>query len=924
MSIDYQETRSNLRVPPSNIEAEESVLGAAMLSADAANSVMDRLASNDFYKPAHQGIFEAVAELFDGNQPIDIITVSDALRRRDELERIGGMSYLTGLIDSVPTASNIDYYANIVEETSLRRRLLAASGDINNLAFQDADIAEVMDQAEQAVFAVAEKRMGEGLMPVRPLLTSALEDIEQLGTRGSEVTGISTGFHDLDRKLAGLHPANLIIIAARPSMGKCLVGETRLVDPKTGEISTIQELVEERDRQGTWHTISLNEAALQLETSAPIDFIDNGMKDTFRLRTRLGREIVATANHPFLTVHGWKELGELELDDAIAVPRRIDSFGVDELPDAEVALLGYLIGDGSLTGPTPRFTTADDEIAEDFARFADDLGFDVSVTPEERAALTYRLKRRRGPSQADVAVASKVSPATVSIALGPDSHRLNETTVDAVRNSAEPLGYVNRGPSPENPFMLLLEQHGLAGTTSHTKFVPPAVFRLPERQMALFLSRLYATDGSAWVHDNMYRIEYATVSERLARDVQHLLLRFGISAKLRKRLVKYGSGRRRAWDVAIQDPASVRRFADRIGIFSKEPKLRAVVETAHSRSRDRAAVDLLPMQVWEIIMEAKGGRSWAEVSEAAGRPRNHNWHVRARRPSRSLAKELAEILESSKLLTLAESDVVWDTVVHIEPAGKRRVYDLTIPSYHNFIANDIVVHNSALATNIALNVARQGHPVAIFTLEMSREEVVQRLLCAVGRVDSQKLRTGQLQEQQWQRVARAAGDLFEAPVYIDDSASLTVTEIRAKCRRLKRQRGLGLVVVDYLQLMTGGNRRTENRQQEIAEISRNLKNLARELAVPIIAVSQLNRALEQRQDKRPMLGDLRESGAIEQDSDVVMFIYRDEYYHPENAENKGVAEVNIAKHRAGATGRVTMTFLAEFTLFSDLGRDVAV
>jgi replicative DNA helicase len=252
------------------------------------------------------------------------------------------------------------------------------------------------------------------------------------------------------------------------------------------------------------------------------------------------------------------------------------------------------------------------------------------------------------------------------------------------------------------------------------------------------------------------------------------------------------------------------------------------------------------------------------------------------------------------------------------------VYDLTVPVHHNFVANDVIVHNSTLATNIAQNVAMKGGTVAIFTLEMSRDEVVQRLLCALGRVDSQKLRTGQLGEQQWQRLATAAGNLFEAPIYVDDSASLTVTEIRAKCRRLKRQRGLDLVVVDYIQLMTGGNRRTENRQQEIAEISRSLKNLARELHVPIIAVSQLNRALEQRQDKRPMLGDLRESGAIEQDSDVVMFIYRDEYYHPENLENKGVAEVNVAKHRAGATGRVDMTFLGEFTLFSDLGRDVAI
>ncbi|MDH3606086.1 MAG: replicative DNA helicase [Acidimicrobiia bacterium] len=924
MAIDYQEGRSQLRVPPSNLDAEESVLGAAMISADAVNLVMDHLEPGDFYKPAHQLIFEAIVELFDANQPVDAITVSDALSRREQLDRMGGIAYLTGLIDTVPTSSNADYYAQIVEENSQRRQLLAASSAIGGLAFEDADISEVMDQAEQAIFKVAEKGMGDGLVAVRPLINKTLEQIEELGSRGSEITGIPTGFKDLDRKLAGLHPANLVVIAARPSMGKCLAGDTLIVDPKTGVRHTIAQLVADPDRQASNHLLTLNVDDYRLAQASAVDFISNGVKETFEVQTRLGRAVTATANHPFLTIDGWKPLDELEVGDAIATPRVVDAFGVDELPDAEVALLGYLIGDGSLTESTPKFSTADSRILEEFTEWADQLDLDVTVSGEDRSAPSYRLVDRRGPSHRDLGNSVGVSPATVSLALGAGSHRLAPNTVSRVRQAAEQLGYRFAGAAPKNRFTARLEEFGLAGTSSHTKFVPEAVFRLPKRQVALFLSRLYATDGSAWVHDNIYRVEYVTVSEQLARDVQHLLLRFGIHSKLRRRMVRYGDSRRQAFELGIQDPEGVNRFADEIGIFSKEDQLAAVRALADSRSVARSEASLLPLEVWQLVLAEKGTRSWADLSEATGRPRNHNWHVNQRRLSRRLLAELADALASPRLASLAESDVVWDTVTAIDARGSQEVFDLTVPIHHNFVANDVIVHNSTLATNIALNVARAGNPVAIFTLEMSRDEVVQRLLCSLGRVDSQKLRTGQLGEGQWQKVATAAGQLFEAPIYVDDSASLTVTEIRAKCRRLKRQHGLGLVVVDYIQLMTGGNRRTENRQQEIAEISRNLKNLARELHVPIIAVSQLNRALEQRQDKRPLLGDLRESGAIEQDSDVVMFIYRDEYYHPENPENKGVAEVNIAKHRAGATGRVDMTFLGEFTLFSDLGRDVAV
>ena len=218
--------------------------------------------------------------------------------------------------------------------------------------------------------------------------------------------------------------------------------------------------------------------------------------------------------------------------------------------------------------------------------------------------------------------------------------------------------------------------------------------------------------------------------------------------------------------------------------------------------------------------------------------------------------------------------------------------------------------------------AINGGTVALFSLEMGKEEIIQRILCSVGRVDAMKLRAGQLNVEMWQKLTTAASRLFPAQIYVDDSSYTTVTDVRAKCRRLSRLKGgLDLVMIDYLQLMQGRNR--ENRQQEIAEISRNLKNLARELNCPVVAMSQLNRGLESREDKRPRLGDLRESGAIEQDSDIVMFIYRDEYYNPDVAETRGVAEVIIAKHRAGAVGKVEMNFLPTYTLFADLTKQHA-
>ena len=278
-------------------------------------------------------------------------------------------------------------------------------------------------------------------------------------------------------------------------------------------------------------------------------------------------------------------------------------------------------------------------------------------------------------------------------------------------------------------------------------------------------------------------------------------------------------------------------------------------------------------------------------------------------------------------------DILVDSFTQLEELYNRKQHITGVPTgfteldnrtagFHGsdliLIAARPAMGKSAFALNIATNAAvRANVPVMIFSLEMSQEQMVNRILCSEAMVDSNKLRTGKLDEDDWTKLAGKIGQLAEAQIYIDDTPGISVTEIRAKCRKLKLEKGLGMVVIDYLQLVQGTNRRSGTREQEISEISRSLKILAKEIGVPVIALSQLSRAVEQRPDHRPMLSDLRESGAIEQDADIVMFLYRDDYYN-QDSEKKNIAEVIIAKHRGGSTGTVELLWLGSYTKFVNL------
>lgn len=306
-------------------------------------------------------------------------------------------------------------------------------------------------------------------------------------------------------------------------------------------------------------------------------------------------------------------------------------------------------------------------------------------------------------------------------------------------------------------------------------------------------------------------------------------------------------------------------------------------------------------EVEEVLDEAE--RSILEVSSRK--------NVNAFKPIKDV---LIEVYDNIEQLHHAKDDVTGI------PTGYRDLDRMT----SGFQRNDLIIiaarpsmGKTAFALNIAQNVAiNTDENVAIFSLEMGADQLVSRMLCAEGNIDSQRLRTGKLEQKDWGKLTMAMGSLSHAGIYIDDSPGIRVTDIRSKCRRLKQEHGLGMIIIDYLQLIQGSGHSRDNRQQEVSEISRSLKGLARELEVPLIALSQLSRSVESRQDKRPMMSDLRESGSIEQDADIVGFLYRDDYYDSESEQQN--IEIILAKQRNGPTGTVELAFVKEFNKFVDL------
>jgi replicative DNA helicase len=889
--MDAPNFRSTNLVPPQNIEVEEAILGGILLDPEGISRVSDKLIPEAFYTPVHVDIYKAALALHGEGKPTDLIAMTDWLTDQNQLKKIGGQAKLIQLLDRTVSAVNIDSLAVLVMDKYIRRELIKAGTEVTQLGYAaDRPLEIVLDESEQQILNLTQSRPKIGLTPIKEIVATTYQDIQD---RHDQLIppGLTSDFSDLDGMTSGFQRSDLIIIAGRPSMGKCLAYDAEIV-LADGSIQTIEQLYHQQ--QADILTLNNN---WKFSWTKPSVYVDDGIKPVFRMRTRLGRSIETTLIHPFLTLDGWRSLSQLQVGDKIAVPRIIPVFGGEFIPEYKVKLLGYLIGDGCLTQNRISFTNINPIIQEDFIAAVQEFGnLKVRVDTSNGTGATSLfvtanlaqsqiniqgfgiklkqiLKKSTNFSGSQIAQQIGVSPSLLSQwqkGVCAPSKEVLERLCNLLNLDPSELIKPDLDISSENSLLYWLRSIGLAECTSHHKFVPDFIFTLQKPLVSSFLNRLFATDGWASVlSSGQAQLGFATVSEKLARQVQHLLLRFGIITQLKYRSIKYKEERKSAWQLDITDARSIHIFITEIGIFGKEEaieKVRSVLSTKKYQTNR----DLIPLSVWAKPNIARESESWQSLATRAGIADSSNIHVGKRAPTRDKLLQLATAVESQDLQDLATSQIYWDEIVEIEFTGNKQVYDLTIPDTHNFVANDICVHNTAISLNIAYNMAKLHQlPVLVFSLEMSKDQLVQRLIASEAGVDSSRLRAGRISQNEWDPILKAVDRISELPIFIDDNASMTMMEMRSQARKLQAQNGgkLGLIMIDYLQLMEGGG---DNRVQEISKITRSLKGLARELQVPLIALSQLSRSVEARNNKRPMMSDLRESGCLTGDTLITM------------------------------------------------------
>jgi replicative DNA helicase len=802
------------RTPPHDLAAEQCVLGGMLMSKDAISDVMEVIRPADHYRPAHQLVHEAILELYGRGEPADPVTVSDLLGKRGELARVGGGAYLHTLMASVPTAANAGYYARIVRERAILRRLVEVGTRIVQFGYAgDGDADELVDRAQAEIYGVTERRVSEDFLPLSEIMPGALDEIEAIGSRGGVMTGVPTGFADLDTLTNGLHPGQMVVIAARPAIGKStlaldlaraaairhrlatvmfslemsrneitmrllsaearvplqamrtgqlgeddwtrlarrmsevvdaplfiddspnmsmmeirakcrrlkqrhdlrmvivdylqLMTSPRRVDNRQQEVSemsrSLKLLAKEIDvpvvaisqlnrgpeqrndkrpllsdlresgcltaetrilRADTGSEIALGDLLASGERDVPVWSLDerlrlvprtmthvfpSGVKEVFRVRLRSGREVMATANHPFLTYDGWRPLAEIAAGSRVAVPRHVPApLAMRDMAESEVIMLAHLLGDGSFVKNQPiRYASTDE----------------ANLTAVTAAARHFGITAIRDDHEAARCTSLRL-PAPFRLARG-----------------------------RRNPIAAWLDSFGLFGLRSYEKFIPEFVSSLPKNQLALFLHHLWATDGSVTVSKaGAVRVYYATTSERLARDLQNLMLRFDIRPRLRAVGNTYGHP---LWTVDVNGVQDQRRFLTEIGVHGERS---AEVASALKRLRSMVAMgrfDTVPADVWGRVRKVMDERGLvvSKMQSSIGTASRGDLNPLIN-PSRARLRRIADVLGDAELEMLATNDVYWDTVKSIESIGESPVYDATVLGTHNFVANGISVHNS--------------------------------------------------------------------------------------------------------------------------------------------------------------------------------------------------------------------------------------
>ncbi|MGP3967877.1 replicative DNA helicase [Streptomyces sp. 6N223] len=838
-----------------------------LLSKDAIADVVEVLHGQDFYKPAHETIYAAILDLYARGEPADPITTADELTKRGELSKVGGAGYVQSLVNTVPTAANAEYYAEIVRDRAVLRRLVQAGTRITQMGYAaDGDVDDIVDSAQAEVFAVTEQRTSEDYLPLGQIMEGALDEIEAISNRSGEMTGVPTGFTDLDSLTNGLHPGQMIVIAARPAMGKALALDTPLPTPTgwttMGEVRTGDYLL---DASGKPTRVV---AATEVMTGRPCYQVvfDDGTRviadadHEWLTDTRASRKSAQAAavgygvqrnQRVFASVKTTKEIAEtLRCDTADRRKNHtVKNTAPLALPAQELPVppyvLGLWLGDGHSNAA--RITTADAEIVR---RMADE-GFEVRRVGA--ASITYAVRfsvagpelierscvvcgKSFIPKLAHVRTCGRSCGGKARFLSAPVPHA---TCVDCGEVCFSPFSEPRCAPCFRNHGSLLvrLRDMGVLGN----KHIPQMYLRSSITQRRELLAGLLDTDGTV---TNTGSVQFAVTNKALADGFRELVVSLGYRCGTRTKPVKGRS----------------------------------------ERSSTAYIITFTP------------------TDEVFGLERKRRIHAERRRPGTPKLRQRF-ITDVREVGSVPVRCVQVDNAEHLYLATRSMV----------------PTHNSTLALDFARACSiKHKLPSVVFSLEMGRNEIAMRLLSAEARVALHHMRSGSMTDEDWNRLARKMAEVNEAPLFIDDSPNLTMMEIRAKCRRLRQRNELQLIVIDYLQLMqTGSSRRPESRQQEVAEMSRNLKLLAKELEVPVVALSQLNRGPEQRTDKKPMISDLRESGSIEQDADMVILLHREDAYEKESPR-AGEADLIVAKHRNGPTATITVAFQGHYSRFVNM------
>ena len=804
------------RLPPQDVHAEQSVIGGMLLSKDAIADCVEGLKGSDFYRPAHELIYDAILDLYSRGEPADAITVSDELTKRGDLVRVGGQAYLHQLISSVPTAANAGYYAQIVAERAVLRRLVDAGTKIVQMGYGQGggDVLDIVNAAQAEIYAVADKRGGDDYAILGDVLEATVDEIEAASGKSGEMTGVPTGFTEFDNLTNGLHPGQMIVVAARPAVGKStwgldiarsaaikhkmatvlfslemsrteitmrllsaeasiqlqnmrkgtmrdedwtrlartmaevsdaplfiddspnmslmeirakcrrlkqqhnlrlviidylqLMSSGKRVESRQQEVSEFSRALkllakelevpviaisqlnrgsEQRTdkrpqmsdlresgcltadarilRADTGAETSMGELYAEGATDVPVWALDDslryvqrhlthvfptGVKPVFRLTLASGKTVRATENHPFLAYEGWTHLGDLRTGSRVAVPRHVPApHDLRPWDDDKVVLLAHMLGDGSFVKRQPiRYASIDEQNLGAVTKAA--MSFGVAAVRDDYPAARCTTLRLHAPFA---------------------------------------LGHGKRNPIAE-----WLDELGLFGLRSYEKFVPEPIFHVSKRQIALFINHIWATDGSVTVKKNGEggRIYYASTSRRLADDISRLLLRFGISTRTH---ITKKAGYRSGYTIDVSGVDDQRRFLQEIGVHGDRSvpagRLLEIIRDKQANTN----VDTVPLQVWDRVKEVmiEKGMTHREFQSAMGTAYcgSTMWK---HSPSRERLGRVAAVLDDADLEFMAVNDVLWDSVVSIEPDGVEEVYDATVLGGHNFIANGISVHNS--------------------------------------------------------------------------------------------------------------------------------------------------------------------------------------------------------------------------------------